>query len=403
MILVASGYLLSKTSFFTYATGSILTLSSDNEIQPFIAMEIMKAANERERSGAPVFHMEVGQPAQSAPSKVIKRAQDTLLHEKIGYTDALGIPALRKAISDYYGEAYNVNVPADRIVVTTGSSGGFLLSFLAAFNKGDHVVLAEPGYPAYRNILKSLDLVPVGLPCHHETNFQPTPDLLDEIEGPLHGLLVASPSNPTGTMINRQELQLLIDYCRDREMQFISDEIYHGVVYGEPATTAYALDDNAIIINSFSKFFSMTGWRLGWMILPERLVPAVEKLAQNLFISPPALSQYAAVAAFECIEELEGYVKIYARNREILLAEFPKMGFTKLASADGAFYIYADVRHLTNNSMEFCQKMLAETGVAATPGLDFDPHRGNSYVRFSFAGPTSTIKEAVVKLANWLK
>ena len=380
-----------------------MAFSSGNDIQPFIAMEIMKAANERELSGAPVFHMEVGQPAQSAPSKVIKRAQETLLHEKIGYTDALGIPALRKAISDYYGTAYNVDVPASRVVVTTGSSGGFLLSFLAAFNQGDRVVLAEPGYPAYRNILKSLHLDPVGLACNFETNFQPTPELLDGLSGDLHGLLVASPSNPTGTMVNREELQALINYCQDRQMIFISDEIYHGVVYGEPATTALSLDDNAIIINSFSKFFSMTGWRLGWMILPERLVSTVEKLAQNLFISPPAISQHAAVAAFNCIEELEGYVDVYARNREILLRELPKIGLTKLASADGAFYIYADVRHLTTDSMEFCLKMLTETGIAATPGLDFDPHRGSSYVRFSFAGPTTMIEAAVQRLADWLK
>lgn len=377
--------------------------SSGDDIQPFIAMEIMKAANQRELSGAPVFHMEVGQPAQSAPSKVIERAQETLLVEKIGYTDALGIPALRKAISDYYGATYNVEVPSSRVVVTTGSSGGFLLSFLAAFNKGDRVVLAEPGYPAYRNILKSLHMNPVGLPCDFDTNFQPTPELLDGINGKLHGLLIASPSNPTGTMTTKDELRALVSYCEDREMQFISDEIYHRVVYGEPATTALSLNDDAIIINSFSKFFSMTGWRLGWLILPERLVPTVEKLAQNLFISPPAISQHAAVAAFDCIEELEGYVDVYARNREILLREFPKMGLTKLASADGAFYIYADVRHLTNDSMKFCQSMLAETGIAATPGLDFDPNRGSCYVRFSFAGPTTTIEAAVQRLAAWLK
>jgi aspartate/methionine/tyrosine aminotransferase len=375
----------------------------NDKIQPFIAMEIMKAANERERNGDPVFHMEVGQPAQSAPSKVIEKAHHTLANEKLGYTDALGIPALREALSDFYGKTYNVDVPSSRIVVTTGSSGAFLLSFLAAFGKGERVVLAEPGYPAYRNILTSLSMDPVGLPCFPETNYQPTPELLDGIEGVLHGLLVASPSNPTGTMLNTAELQSLIAYCRDRNMQFISDEIYHGVVYGKPATTAYSLDKNAIIINSFSKFFSMTGWRLGWMIVPEHLVAAVEKLAQNLFISPPALSQHAALAAFECSDELRGYVDIYARNREILLKEFPKMGLTKLASADGAFYIYADVRHLTNDSMAFCQKMLAETGVAATPGLDFDPHRGSGYVRFSFAGPTTVIEEAVVRLAKWLK
>jgi aspartate/methionine/tyrosine aminotransferase len=377
-------------------------MALNDKIQPFIAMEIMKAANERERAGDPVFHMEVGQPAQSAPSKVIEKAREALTNEKLGYTDALGIPALRTALSDHYAETYDVDVPPSRIVITTGSSGAFLLSFLAAFNMGNRVVLAEPGYPAYRNILTSLSMDPVGLPCYPETNFQPTPELLDSIEGTLHGLLVASPSNPTGTMLNRAELESLTEYCRERKMQFISDEIYHGIVYGEPATTVFAIDTNAIIINSFSKFFSMTGWRLGWMIVPEHLVSAVEKLAQNLFISPPALSQHAALAAFDCSGELNGYLEIYAKNREILLRELPKMGLTKLASAEGAFYIYADVRHLTNDSMDFCRRMLAETGIAATPGLDFDPHRGSGYVRFSFAGPTAVIEEAVSILTKWL-
>ncbi|MCF8467863.1 MAG: pyridoxal phosphate-dependent aminotransferase [Sneathiella sp.] len=371
------------------------------EISPFIAMEVLKAANIREQGGEAVFHMEVGQPATPAPSKVIAAAKDALDNKQIGYTDALGIPPLRAAIADHYKSFYGVDIPPSRVIVTTGSSGAFLLSFLSAFGKGDRIVLAEPGYPAYRNILTSLDLTAVGLPCHDETNFQPTPALIDKLEGPLHGLLVASPSNPTGTMLHRDELAALIDYCREREMQFISDEIYHGICYGEAATTALALTDEAIIINSFSKFFSMTGWRLGWMVVPEHLVPPIEKLAQNLFISPPSLSQYAAVAAFDCMDELEENVKVYARNREILLEEFPKLGLSKLASADGAFYIYADVRDFTNDTVDFCQRMLQETGVAATPGLDFDPDRGNVYVRFSFAGSTATIKQAIARLKDW--
>ena len=371
------------------------------EISPFIAMEVLKAANLREQGGDPVFHMEVGQPATPAPSKVIAAAKDALDNKQIGYTDALGIPPLRAAIADHYKSFYGVDIPPSRVIVTTGSSGAFLLSFLSAFGKGDRIVLAEPGYPAYRNILTSLDLTPVGLPCHDETNFQPTPELIDRLDGPLHGLLVASPSNPTGTMLHGGELAALIDYCHEKQMQFISDEIYHGICYGEAATTALSLTDEAIIINSFSKFFSMTGWRLGWMVVPERLIAPIEKLAQNLFISPPALSQYAAVAAFDCMDELEENVTVYARNRDILLREFPKLGLSKLASADGAFYIYADVRDFTNDTVDFCQRMLQETGVAATPGLDFDPERGNVYVRFSFAGSTATIEQAIARLKDW--
>ncbi len=371
------------------------------EISPFIAMEVLKAANLREQGGDEVFHMEVGQPGTPAPSKVLAAAKDALENQQIGYTDALGIAPLRDAIARHYKDFYGVDIPMERVIVTTGSSGGFLLSFLSAFEKGDGIVLAEPGYPAYRNILTSLDLVPVGLPCHEETNFQPTPELIDTLTDSIAGLLVASPSNPTGTMIKHDELAALVDYCAGRGLQFISDEIYHGITYETPATTVLELTDEAIVINSFSKYFSMTGWRLGWMIVPERLVSTIEKLAQNLFISPPALSQYAAVAAFDCKDELEKNVKGYARNRDILLSDLPKLGLTRLASADGAFYVYADVRDFTNDSVAFCKKMLNETGVAATPGLDFDPHRGNGYVRFSFAGSTSTIEQAVERLKNW--
>ncbi|MCR9213527.1 MAG: aminotransferase class I/II-fold pyridoxal phosphate-dependent enzyme [Proteobacteria bacterium] len=364
-------------------------------------MEVMKAANAREGDGLPVYHMEVGQPATSAPSKVLEKAAVALTKEQIGYTDALGLPPLRAAIAKHYADFYGVNVAPSRVIVTTGSSGGFLLSFLASFSAGSRVALAEPGYPAYRNILTALNMDAVGLPCNATTNFQPTAKMLSELERPVDGLLVASPANPTGTMLSKAGLQNLIDHCQENQIQFISDEIYHGICYGEPAVTALSLTDEAIIINSFSKYFSMTGWRLGWMIIPDRLVGTVEKLAQNLFISPPALSQYAAIEAFSGMEELDQYVEVYARNREILLKEFPKMGLSKLAAAEGAFYIYADLRHLTNDSVEFCKRMLAETGVAATPGLDFDPARGNSFVRFSFAGATPTIEKAVEELKNW--
>ncbi|MCG8493522.1 MAG: aminotransferase class I/II-fold pyridoxal phosphate-dependent enzyme [Sneathiellales bacterium] len=361
----------------------------------------MKEANKREEQGLPVYHMEVGQPATSAAGAVKEAAAKALVDQPIGYTEALGIPPLRKAIAAHYGREYGVDIDPARVVVTTGSSGGFLLSFLSLFDAGDRVALAEPGYPAYRNILKSLDVEPVGLPCGPESNFQPTPTLLDTLEGDLQGLLVASPANPTGTMLSPDELRALVDYCESREMHFISDEIYHGLTYGTEEVTALSYSDNAIIINSFSKYFSMTGWRLGWMIVPERLAEKIEKIAQSLFISAPALSQYAAVEAFNCKQELESYKATYVANRELLLREFPRIGLDKLAAADGAFYIYADVSHLTDDSMVFCKEMLNECGVAATPGLDFDPHQGHKYVRFSFAGATEVIEGAIEALRIW--
>jgi len=376
--------------------------ASRGDVSPFFAMEVLKAANKREAEGKPVFHMEVGQPATSAPTAVMEAAAKALQDQQIGYTETLGILPLRKAIANHYGTFYGLDVDPSRVVVTTGSSAGFLLSFLSLFNSGDRVALAEPGYPAYRNILKSLDVDPVGLPCDVSTNFQPSPDLLDSIEGPLHGLLVASPANPTGTMLTPDELKALIDYSRTRKMHFISDEIYHGLTYETKAVSALSYSDETVVINSFSKYFSMTGWRLGWMIVPEDLVDTIERVSQSLFISAPALSQYAAVAAFDCTDELEGYIANYEQNRKILLKELPAMGLNKLAAADGAFYIYADVSHLTNDSMEFCKKMLSECGVAATPGLDFDPVRGHQFIRFSFAGSTEVIRDAVAALKKWL-
>lgn len=363
----------------------------------------MRAANEREAKGENVLHMEVGQPSTPAPAGVIAAAKQALDAEKLGYTDAFGIPPLRQAIADYYQTDYGIDIDPSRVVVTTGSSGGFVVSFLAAFDEGDRVALASPGYPAYRNILQALGVEPVLIPTGPETNFQPTPALLDQVEGELDGLIVASPSNPTGTMVTPDELESLVDYCRDRGIRFISDEIYHGITYGTKGETAVKFDDEAIVINSFSKYFSMTGWRLGWMIVPESLLRPVECLTQNLFISAPSLSQAAICEVFNCREELDANVTRYAENRALLLKELPKAGFDKLASADGAFYIYADVAHLTNDSDEFCKRMLAETGVAATPGIDFDPLEGRHYVRFSFAGSTEDMTEAAKRLQTWKK
>jgi aspartate/methionine/tyrosine aminotransferase len=379
-----------------------LKVASRGRVPPFIVMDVMRAANERAAAGEDVLHLEIGQPGTPAPRAVLDAARRALDEDRIGYTDALGIPPLRQRLAGHYREAYGVEVDPGRIMVTTGSSGSFLLGFLAAFDVGDRVALAAPGYPAYRNILTALGVEPVLLPSAAEHRFQPTPELLDAVEGPLHGLIVASPSNPTGTMLDRASLGTLVDYCGARDMRLISDEIYHGICYGERAVSALEFGDRALVINSFSKYYSMTGWRLGWMVMPEDLLRPLECLGQNLFISAPTLSQLAGLAALDCREELDGYVAAYARNRELLLGELPQAGFDRLAPADGAFYLYAEVTHLTNDSEAFCRRMLAETGVAAAPGVDFDPQRGNSTLRFSFAGPEAEIAEAARRLKAWL-
>ena len=378
-----------------------LKVSKRGTIPPFIVMDVLRAANERAAAGHDVVHLEVGQPSTGAPSLVVEAAKAALDADPLGYTDALGLPELRRGIAEHYKHTYGIAVDADRVVLTVGSSGGFLLGFLSAFEAGDRVALASPGYPAYRNILGALGVEVVNLPVGAETNFQPTPALLDRVEGAIDGLIVTSPCNPTGTMVQGDELAALVDYCRQGGVRLVSGEIYHGITYGKAAETALRLTDDAIVINSFSKYFSMTGWRLGWMVLPENLLRSVECLAQNLFVSPPAISQRAALAAFESRDELDGHVRRYARNRALLLEELPKAGYDKLAPVEGAFYIYADVAHLTNDSQEYCQRMLRETGVAATPGIDFDPERGNRFVRFSFAGATDDMAEAARRLRDW--
>jgi aspartate/methionine/tyrosine aminotransferase len=371
-------------------------------IPPFIVMDVLRAANERAATGADVLHLEVGQPSTGAPARVVEAARAALGREVLGYTDALGIPPLRQAIARHYRERYGVDIDPARIVVTTGSSGAFILSFLAAFDQGARVAVTAPGYPAYRNILSALGIEVVEIEVGPATRFQPTPALLDRA-GNLDGLIVASPANPTGTMLSAADLKALADHCAARDIRFISDEIYHGITYGDPATTALAVTDRAVVINSFSKYFSMTGWRLGWMVLPEELIRPVECLAQNLFISPPSLSQVAAVEVFGCRDELEANVKRYAANRAVLLDALPKAGLDRIAPPDGAFYLYVDVGHVTNDSADFCKRLLADTGVAITPGMDFDPSRGSRTLRFSFAGSTETMTEAARRLGSWLR
>ncbi|MEQ8506718.1 MAG: aminotransferase class I/II-fold pyridoxal phosphate-dependent enzyme [Rhodospirillales bacterium] len=378
-----------------------LKASNRGQVPPFIVMDVMRAAEERERAGGEVLHLEVGQPGTSAPAKVIEAAHRALDGDRIGYTNALGMWDLRQAIAKHYDDAYGVDVDANDVVVTTGSSGGFVLSFMAAFDAGDRVALASPGYPAYRNILTGLGVEVVDLPTTLEDNFQPTVARLAALDRDPDGLIIASPSNPAGTMIDPDEFKALIAHCDARGIRLISDEIYHGITYGAPGVTALSHTRDAVVINSFSKYYSMTGWRLGWMVVPKDLHRAVECLAQNLFISPPAISQQAGLAAFDCTDELEQNVRHYARNRDLLLRELPQAGFTRLAPADGAFYIYADVSELTNDATDFCRRMLAETGVAATPGVDFDPTRGHQFVRFSFAGSEQEIALAAEKLLTW--
>ncbi|WP_375593551.1 aminotransferase class I/II-fold pyridoxal phosphate-dependent enzyme [Algihabitans albus] len=374
-----------------------LKVAQRGRISPFIVMDVVRAANAQAAAGSEVLHLEVGQPATKAPQPVLDAAKRALDDSLIGYSDAFGLPELRQALAGHYAALYGVELDPARIAATPGSSGGFLLAFLAAFEPGDRVALAAPGYPAYRNILQALDVEPVLLETDLEHRYQPTPDLLQGA-GRLDGLIVASPSNPTGTVLDRAALRALVDYCAAEGIRLVSDEIYHGITYEERATSALELTDTAIVINSFSKYFCMTGWRLGWMVLPEDLVRPVECLAQNFFVAAPTLSQHAAVAAFDCRPELDARVAAYARNRGLLLERLPHAGFERLAPADGAFYLYADASRLTNDSPALCARILKETGVALTPGVDFDPARGHRFVRFSFAGSEGDMRAACDRL-----
>jgi aspartate/methionine/tyrosine aminotransferase len=379
-----------------------LKVSRRGAIPPFIVMDILRAANKRHEERGDVLHLELGQPATRAPGGVIEAARRALDEELLGYTEAFGLGLLRQRIADHYRTTQGIDLEPDRIAVTTGSSGGFVLAFIAAFDAGDRVAMADPGYPGYRNILLALGIEPVAVPTGAETRFQPTPELLDKIEGPIDGLILASPSNPAGTMLGKSEMQALAEYCDLRGIRLISDEIYHGITYDADGVSALQFNQDAIVVNSFSKYFSMTGWRIGWMVIPPQLERSIECLAQNLFISPPTLSQHAACAAFDCTAELDEYVKRYALNRSLLLDELPKIGFDRLAPADGAFYLYADVAHLTNDSEAFCKRVLDEVGVAITPGTDFDRDRGKAYLRISFSGETSAINEAITRLKGWV-
>ena len=369
-------------------------------IPPFIVMDMLRAANEYAATGRSVIHLEVGQPGTSAPRAVLEAARRALGSDLLGYTDCGGVQVLRHLIAQLYSARYGVNINDREVFVTTGSSAGLFLAFLAAFDPGDRVAFAVPGYPAYRNILSALGFEPVLIPVGQSVRYQPHPDLLTNC-GEIKGLIVASPSNPTGAMIEPETLETLYRWCEDKGVRLISDEIYHGITFDRPARTARGLGRNAIIINSFSKYFCMTGWRLGWLIVPEDLARSVECLAQNFHISPPVLSQLAATFAFDCKAELDEHVARYHRNRDILLHGLPRAGIKTFAPSDGAFYLYADVSDLTHDSLDFCRRLLFETGVAIAPGVDFDPIEGATTIRFSFAGATSEMEEAVARLVDW--
>jgi aspartate/methionine/tyrosine aminotransferase len=380
--------------------------SNRSDIAPFHVMDVWAAAAERQRTRGDLINLSAGQPSTPAPAPVRAAAAAALETEVLGYTVALGIPELRDGIAAHHRRTYGIDVAWDDVVVTTAGSGGFLLAFLAAFDAGDRVAMARPGYPCYRNTLSALGCDVVELPCGPESRFQPTVAMLEELDEPVKGLIVASPANPTGTVLAPGELAALAAYCEEQGIRLVSDEIYHGLGYpGAPATSsAWETSREAIIVNSFSKYFSMTGWRLGWLLVPHALRRAVDRLAGNLTICPPALPQHAAVAAFapESYGEANAHVGRYAVNRALLLDGLPKLGIDRLAPADGAFYVYADVGHLTDDSMRLTYELLGETGVAVAPGIDFDPVEGHRYLRFSFAGATQPIEEALERLRPFI-
>jgi aspartate/methionine/tyrosine aminotransferase len=380
----------------------IVKTSRRSRISPFLVMDVMEDARKLEVSGRDVVHMEVGQPGTPAPKAALDRlTAEISTGAPMGYTVALGMPELREGIARLYRTRHGIDLDPARVVITSGSSCAFILAFLALFDAGDRVALADPGYPAYRNILGALDLEVARIEATLATGFQPTPADLDRA-GPLDGLLVASPANPTGTMLDRAALTALIRWCEANDAAFISDEIYHGLTYSGDAVSALEISDNAIVINSFAKYFSMTGWRIGWMVVPDAMIRTIENLSQNLFICPSHASQIAALGALDATEELEGHRKVYAANRERLLNALPELGFTDLAPADGAFYIYAGIEQLSNDSKDFSARMLHEGGVAATMGMDFDPVRGNRTMRFSFARTEAEIDEGIRRIRDFV-
>ncbi len=373
--------------------------SRRGEVDAFIVMDVMEAARAAEAAGRSIIHMEIGQPSTPAPAAARAALAAAMESDALGYTVSLGLPALRSGIARLYRDWYGLDLDPARVIVTAGSSAAFLLAFTALFDAGERVAMGEPGYPSYRQILKAMSLTPVGIPSAAADRYQPR---ADAIPADVQGLIVASPGNPSGTMLDRDALASLIEAAAARGIAFISDEIYHGLHYGDRAVSALEISDDVYVINSFSKYFSMTGWRVGWMVVPEGHVRLIERLAQNMFICPPHASQVAALAALDCIPELEANRAVYAENRRLMLEGLPKAGFTRIAPPDGAFYVYADVSELTDDSLAFAAEILEKAGVAVTPGLDFDPHRGARTLRFSYARSTADIAEGLRRLEAFM-
>ena len=378
----------------------MISLSLRGKIAPFLAMDVMREARVRSRAGEAICHMEVGQPGTPAPQLVRERAKQLLDEDLIGYTEALGIPALRERIAQHYQEIYEAKIDPEQVVITTGSSAGFVLAFLATLDAGDKVAIAQPGYPCYREILKALDLEPVFLPLGFDNGWMPTKsNILQAIEQHnIKALLVASPANPTGVVLDDELICEIGAMAAEKGVWFLVDEIYHGLVYDRQVGTAANLNDVTIVLNSFSKYYSMTGWRIGWMVVPKSVVRRLEKLNQHLFISAPALSQLAAICAFDTIDELEAIKAGYQANREVLVNGLSDAGIGPIAPPDGAFYVYADVSAFTNDSLEFAKFLLRTYGIAVCPGVDFDETMGRTMIRFSYAGTNSEIVEAVKRL-----
>ncbi len=372
-----------------------MKLSRRSAVDPFIVMDVMEAARRAEAAGRHVIHMEVGQPGTPAPAGARAALARSLDRDAMGYTVALGLPELRRGIARLYRRRHGLEIDPARIVVTSGSSGAFILAFTALFDAGARVGLGEPGYPSYRQILRALDLQPVGIETRMDTRLQPVPG---DIPADIQGLIVASPANPSGTMLGHDEMAALVGLCRARGIAFISDEIYHGIEYEARAVSALEISDEVYVINSFSKYFSMTGWRVGWMVVPEAHVRSIERLAQNMFICAPHVSQIAALAALDCEQECQANLRVYRENRALMLEGLPRAGFDRIAPPDGAFYVYADVSALTDDSRALAAEILDGAGVAVTPGLDFDPVRGHQTLRFSYARSSADIREGLERL-----
>lgn len=367
-------------------------------IDPFHAISIGELAYALQAQGRSVIHMEYGQPSTGAPAAAIAVARKVLDEDPMGYWEN---PELKARIAARYGEDHGVAVAPERIVLTCGASPALVLALSTLFAPGARVALARPGYVAYRNVLKALHMVPVEIACSDAERFQLTAAALAAIDPAPDGVILASPANPTGTVIAAEEMGAIARVCAQRDIRVVSDEIYHGISYVGPVRSALAWMPDALVVNSFSKYFSMAGWRLGWLVVPPNLVEPARARMGNLFLTPPSLAQHAGLAAMDCRAELDGHVAAYARNRELMLEGMTRLGLSRIAPPDGAFYVYADVGHLTRDSLAFCRRMLEETGVAAAPGIDFDPVHGNRFVRFSFAVSTALVEEALARLEPW--